>query len=53
MIVFANPCFFERDDLKQKIERMQARLRETENRAQKWLELTEETFSVAAVLAEK
>ena len=37
----------ERDDLKQKIERMQARLRETENRAQKWLELTEKTFNFA------
>lgn len=37
----------ERDTLKDKIERLKGKLRETENRAAKWLELTERTFSFA------
>lgn len=37
----------ERDDLKSKILKLQTNLRETENRAEKWLELTEKTFNFA------
>lgn len=37
----------ERDILKGKIDRLQVKLRETENRAAKWLELTEKTFDFA------
>ncbi|MCC7160485.1 recombinase family protein [Candidatus Nomurabacteria bacterium] len=37
----------ERDTLKEKITRLQAKLRETEGRASKWLDLTEQVFSFA------
>ena len=37
----------ERDDLKEKIARIKTNLRETESRAEKWLELTEKTFNFA------
>ena len=37
----------ERDDLKAKIAKLTNNLRETENRADKWLELTEKTFNFA------
>ncbi|MEN9605010.1 MAG: hypothetical protein RJB39_695 [Candidatus Parcubacteria bacterium] len=37
----------ERDDLKAKITKLTGNLRETENRAEKWLELTEKTFNFA------
>jgi hypothetical protein len=37
----------ERDILKDKIARLQAKLRETEGRASKWLDLTEQVFSFA------
>ena len=37
----------ERDLLKDKIARLQAKLRETEGRASKWLDLTEQVFSFA------
>ncbi|MEI6238736.1 MAG: hypothetical protein WCP15_04375 [bacterium] len=37
----------ERDLLKDKITRLQAKLRETEGRASKWLDLTEQVFSFA------
>ncbi len=37
----------ERDILKDKITRLQAKLRETEGRASKWLDLTEQVFSFA------
>ena len=37
----------ERDDLKSKISKLQANLKDTENRADKWLELTEKTFNFA------
>jgi hypothetical protein len=38
----------ERDILKDKIARLQAKLRETEGRASKWLDLTEQVFSFAS-----
>lgn len=37
----------ERDDLKGKIAKLTTNLRETESRAEKWLELTEKTFTFA------
>ena len=37
----------ERDDLKAKIAKLTSNLRETESRADKWLELTEKTFNFA------
>ncbi|MCF7898878.1 MAG: recombinase family protein [Candidatus Pacebacteria bacterium] len=37
----------ERDELKAKIVKLTSNLRETENRADKWLELTEKTFNFA------
>ena len=37
----------ERDDIKARIARLTGSLRDTENRADKWLELTEKTFSFA------
>ena len=37
----------ERDELKSKITKFKSTLRETESRAEKWLELTEKTFSFA------
>lgn len=37
----------ERDDLKSKIVKLTSNLRETEDRAEKWLELTEKTFNFA------
>ena len=37
----------ERDILKEKIERFKEKLRQTEHRAEKWLELTEKTFDFA------
>jgi len=37
----------ERDELKNKIAKLTTNLRETENRAEKWLELTEKTFNFA------
>lgn len=37
----------ERDDLKSKISKLQANLKDTESRADKWLELTEKTFNFA------
>ena len=37
----------ERDDLKTKITKLKGTLRETESRAEKWLELTEKTFNFA------
>lgn len=37
----------ERDELKTKIVKLTNNLRETKNRADKWLELTESTFSFA------
>lgn len=37
----------ERDDLKSKIAKLKGSLRETESRAEKWLELTEKTFNFA------
>jgi hypothetical protein len=37
----------ERDDLKGKIAKLTSNLRETESRADKWLELTEKTFNFA------
>lgn len=37
----------ERDELKTKITKLKSGLRETENRAEKWLELTEKTFNFA------
>jgi len=37
----------ERDELKAKIAKLQSNLRETESRAEKWLELTEKTFVFA------
>jgi site-specific DNA recombinase len=37
----------ERDDLKSKIAKLKTSLRDTESRAEKWLELTEKTFNFA------
>ncbi len=38
----------ERDVLREKIAKLKTQLRETENRAERWLELTEKTFNFAA-----
>lgn len=43
----------ERDDLKSKIAKLTSGLRETENRAEKWLELSEKTFNFACYARKK
>ncbi len=42
----------ERDDLKNKLTKLQTNLRTTENRAEKWLELSEKTFNFACYARE-
>lgn len=52
-MLFASACaddeafIKERDELKAKIAKLKTNLRETESRAEKWLELTEKTFNFA------
>jgi hypothetical protein len=42
----------ERDDLKAKLTKLKANLHNTENRAEKWLELTDKTFNFACYARE-